>query len=316
MLGDDPTVNALQERVADLFGKEAACFVPSGTMANQTAIRALTEPGDEIIAHETAHIFHHETGAPAALSGCTLRFARTAQGRFDADDLTALVRPYHDVHEPLTKLVVIENTSNLAGGTVWPIDTVRRVADRARTHNLRVHIDGARIWNASVASGVSLRDYGACADTLSCCFSKGLGAPVGSAVVGSRAVIARVFRFRKMFGGAMRQAGILAAAALYALDHHVDRLADDHARAKKLADALAELPAVTTDPDGIETNLVYLDFSESAPPARDIARRLAENGVLVLDTAPRQIRAVTHLHITDADIGRTIDAFRAALASH
>ena len=205
VLGDDPTVIRLQERIAEMMGKAAACFVPSGTMANQTSIKAHTEPSDEVIAHKDSHIINYETGAPAALSGVMIRTMEGDRGLFDADQIEPLVRP-DSLHFPRSRLVVVENTQNRGGGAVWPIEQVKRVAAKARQHNLRLHLDGARVWNACAKTGLKPVDYAKHFDTISCCFSKGLGAPAGSAVSGDAATIARVQRFRKMFGGAMRQA--------------------------------------------------------------------------------------------------------------
>lgn len=312
VLGDDPTVIALQERVAAIMGKEAACFVPSGTMANQTAIRALTEPGDEVIAHRDSHIIHYETGGPAALSGVMIRPLDGECGLFDEADVVAVVRPV-SAHFPVSRLLVVENTHNRGGGAVWPIDRIRRVTAEARRHNLRLHLDGARIWNASAATGIKPAEYARHFDTVACCFSKGLGAPVGSAVCGDRDTIARVVRFRKMFGGAMRQAGYLAAAALYALDHHVERLAEDHANARRLAEGLANIPGITV-PMPVETNMVFFDLDPRLGPAAAFCDRLAamERPVRVLPTGPQRIRAVCHLDVSADAIEAAITAIAAA----
>ncbi|MCZ7634218.1 MAG: threonine aldolase family protein [Phycisphaerales bacterium] len=230
VFGDDPTVRLLEERFAGLFGKAAAVFVPSGTMANQLAIRAQTEPGDEVITHPESHVSLYESGAPAALSGVTLRYAEGPRGTFTAEEVRGCVRP-RDAHYGPSALVAVENTHNRGGGRVWPLEQLRAVREECLRLGVRLHLDGARIWNAHVVSGVPLAEYGSLADTVSACFSKGLGAPVGSALAGDERTIARARRFRKMFGG-MRQAGILTAACLYALDHHVARLGEDHAKAR------------------------------------------------------------------------------------
>lgn len=310
VLGDDPTVIRLQERVAEIMGKEAACFVPSGTMANQTAIRAQTEGGDEVIAHADSHIINYETGAPAALSGVMIRTAAGDRGLFDADQVEALARP-DSVHFPRTRLVVIENTQNRGGGAVWPLAQVERVARKARDLGLRVHLDGARLWNACAVTGHSPVDYARHADTVSCCFSKGLGSPAGSAVAADKATIARVFRFRKMFGGAMRQAGILAAAALHALDHHRERLTEDHANARRLAEGVASIPGLTV-PLKVETNMVFIDLDPSIGAPAQFCQRLKAQGVLMLPTAPRRVRAVCHLDVTTEMIERAIAAVERA----
>ncbi len=311
VLGDDPTVIELQDEVAALFGKEAACFVPSGTMANQTAIRAHTEPGDEILCHPDSHIIHYETGAPAALSGVMIRPVDGELGQFDAAELEAAVRPASS-HYPCSKLLLIENTQNRGGGAVWPIDKIERVSAAGRKHGLRVHLDGARIWNACAATGLAPAAYGKHFDTISCCFSKGLGSPVGSAVCGSRATITRVHRFRKLFGGAMRQAGILAAAALHALRHHRERLVQDHANARRLGGALAEIPGVSLA-FPVETNMVFIDLAQPLPLAAEACERLQAAGVWALPTAQRRIRMVTHLDVSAAGIEQAIALVRSSL---
>ncbi|MBX3376473.1 MAG: aminotransferase class I/II-fold pyridoxal phosphate-dependent enzyme [Phycisphaeraceae bacterium] len=313
VLGDDPTVIRLQERIAEIMGKPAACFVPSGTMANQTAIRAHTEPGDEVICHVDSHIINYETGAPAALSGVMIRTMTGDRGLFDADQIDAMVRP-DSAHFPHSKLVIVENTQNRGGGAVWPLDQILRVAGRSRQHNLKLHLDGARLWNACAKTGHKPADYARHFDTISCCFSKGLGTPAGSAVSGDAAIIARVHRFRKMFGGAMRQAGILAAAALYALDHHRDRLVEDHANAARLADGIADLPGVTI-PMPVETNMVFIDLDRRHGTAAEVCARLRGLGVLALPTAPQRIRFVVHLDVSRAMIERAIEAIGRALGA-
>lgn len=313
VLGDDPTVIALQDRLAALLGKDAACLVPSGSMANQTAIRALTEPGDEIVCHPSAHIYHYETGAFAAISGCALRFADGPRGMFDERALDAAIRPPNHHFAP-ARLVVVENTSNGGGGSVWPLGLVERVTSRAREHGMRAHLDGARLWNASVAAGVEPREYARHFDTVSVCFSKGLGAPAGSAVAGDADTIARVFRFRKMFGGAMRQSGILAGACIHALDHHIARLTDDHANARQLAQGLAALDPISLDPAGVETNIVYFDLDPAWGDAGTLASRLESRGVRLLAVGAQRLRAVTHLDVSRAQIGRALEAAADCLA--
>ncbi|HVZ95201.1 MAG TPA: GntG family PLP-dependent aldolase, partial [Phycisphaerales bacterium] len=298
VLGDDPTVIELQNRFAQLTGKEAACFVPSGTMANETAIRAQTEPGDEIICEINGHIVDHETGGPAALAGCMVRTLPSQHGILTEAQIRASVRPRDDDHAAWSKLLVLENTHNAGGGTVWPLDQFARVARTAHELGMRVHLDGARLWNACIASGHKASDYCRHVDSVSACFSKGLGAPVGSAVAGDRETIRRVFRFRKMFGGAMRQAGILAAAAIHALDHHLERLAEDHANAKRIAESLATIPGYRIDPNRVQTNLVYFDIDDRLSPTRDFAAKMKSRGVWILDVGPTTMRAVTHLDVT------------------
>lgn len=302
VLGDDPTVIALQERIALLMGKEAACFVPSGTMANQTAIRAHTEPGDEIIAHEGSHIIHYETGSPAALSGVMIRPTFGPLGIFDEDQVEHLVRP-RSSHFANSKLLIIENTHNKGGGSVWPLEQIQRVVAAARKHELRCHLDGARIWNASAKTGISVAEYAKPFDTVSCCFSKGLGAPVGSAVCGSKAIISRVHRFRKMFGGTMRQSGILAAAAMYALENHRARLVEDHANARTLGEDLANITGLVLNLSEVQTNMVFFDLDAAVKSNADqLCDALKKVGVLMIPTGPRRIRAVCHLDVNAAQV--------------
>jgi threonine aldolase len=296
VLGDEPTVQRLEQLVARRLGKDAALFTPSGTMANQLAIRCHCEAGDEVIAHGESHIIHYETGAPAAIAGCMVRPVSGPRGLFDADAVHAAVR-HADIHSPRSRLVVAENTHNRGGGSVWPLHQFERVADAARHHGLAVHVDGARLWNACVAAGYSAAAFVAASDTVSVCFSKGLGAPVGSALAGPRALIDRARRFRKMLGGGMRQSGLLAAAAIYALDHHVERLRDDHAAARALAVALAGMEGIAVDPapDAVETNMVFFTIAPRMGDARTFCDRLAAEGVHLIAMGPSRVRAVLHL---------------------
>lgn len=314
VLGDDPTVIRLQERIARLMGKQAAVFMPSGTMANQASIRAHTEPGDEVIAHADSHIIHYETGSPAALSGVMIRPLPGGRGVFTPADLAGAARPASS-HFARSRLVIVENTFNRAGGAVWRLDEVERVTEEASRLGLRKHLDGARIWNACVASGIEPSAYARHFDTVSCCFSKGLGAPAGSAVCGDADTITRVHRFRKMFGGTMRQAGVLAAAALYALDHHVQRLADDHANARMLADAIAEFPGLVV-PFSVETNMVFFDVDPAIGSAQAFCERLRSGAggspVLALPSGPQRVRAVVHLDVSRADVERAAATIAAA----
>lgn len=310
VFGDDPTVRRLEERTAEILGKEAAVFVPSGTMANQLAVRVHTEPGDEVILEANAHLYYYEAGAPAALAGVQCRCLPGQRGIFTAADLRAALRP-SDVHFPPTRLVCLENTHNRGGGRIWPLAQIQEIAAVAREHRFRLHLDGARLWNAAVASGMAERAIAAPFDSVNVCFSKGLGAPIGSALAGSAAVIQRARRFRKQYGGGMRQAGIIAAGALYALEHHRERLADDHAHAQRLACGLAQLKGVELDPRTVETNIVL--FRLTAATARAVAEELAARGVRVLATGPDTIRAVTHLHVSATDIDRALEILRAVL---
>jgi threonine aldolase len=299
VFGDDPTVKELEAETAALLGKEAALFTASGTMANQLAIRSQTEPGDEILVEANAHVYYYEGGAPAALSGVMCRCLDGQRGVFSGADLEAALRP-SDPHFPRTRLVCIENTHNRGGGKIWSIAQIREVAAAARQHGLQLHLDGARLWNASIATGITEREYASPFDTVSVCFSKGLGAPVGSALVGPKTLIERARRFRKMIGGGMRQAGVIAAGALFAMRNHRTRLTEDHANAKLLASGLANLDGLEVDPAEVETNIVR--FRVRVIPAAELVERFRARGVLVLPVARDTIRAVTNLMVSAEDI--------------
>jgi len=312
--GEDSTTNALQQRVADLLGKEAAIFVPSGSMANQTAIRAHTSPGDEIICDVSSHSYLYEAGAPAALSGCSYAFVQGDRGVFTTEQMKASIKPAGNHHFANTRLVLVENTHNRGGGSIWPVEAMGEVYESARQAGLAVHLDGARLMNACVATGKPATEYTRHVDSCSICFSKGLGAPIGSAVAGTRTFIDRVHRFRKMFGGGMRQTGILTAAALYALDHHVERLADDHAHAKRLADAIADVAGIRLDPDHVQTNIVIFDLDDRLAPADRFVEKLGAAGVRMLAIGPARVRAVTSLEVDQAGINRAVDVIRKVAA--
>ncbi|MCG3137840.1 MAG: L-allo-threonine aldolase [Phycisphaerae bacterium] len=313
VLGDDPTVLALQERAAALLGKEAAIFTPSGTMANQIAIRLHTQHGDEVICHRDSHAFYYESGAPAALSGVSSRFLEGARGQFSGSDVQAVLRPVNSHFSP-SRLVIVENTHNRGGGSIWSMDKLADVSRTARAADLKIHLDGARLLNACIAAGHQPKDYTQYVDTVSMCFSKGLGAPVGSVLAGSREAMKAAHRYRKMFGGGMRQAGILAAAALYALDHHVERLAEDHAHARRLALGLAEIPGLRINPDEVETNILFMDVEERLGSAADLCERLRQSGVLMLTEKAQRLRAVTHLDVTGAQIDEALNVIRRVIA--
>ncbi len=310
--GEDPTVNLLQTLVAELLGKEAALFLPSGTMCNEIALRVHCRPGDEFLAHPSAHPIHYETGGPAALAGVNVRVVDGPNGQYDGAALEASIR-VPSRYGPRTRLVWVEQTSNMGGGTVWPLTRIQEVTAVARQHGLNTHLDGARLMNAVVASGVSARDYAAGFDSAWVDFSKGLGAPVGAALAGSQDFIAEAWRCKQQMGGAMRQAGIIAAGGVYALRHNVERLAEDHANAQRLAAGLAELPGIKLDPLTVETNLVFFDLTGDldAPTA---VERLLEHGVRMGAAGPRTIRAVTHLDVSAAQIERAIEAARMVFA--
>jgi threonine aldolase len=297
--GEDPTVNALQERVAAMLGKEAAIFLPSGTMANQVALRTLTRPGDDVLVSRESHAVWHEMGGSAANAG--VQFTEIgARGVFDADDVLAARKPRGHVIYPPTTLVEIENTHNRAGGIVVPQATVERVCAAAREHGLATFLDGARLWNAAVASGRREAELAAPFDLVAVALSKGLGAPGGSLLAGSRATLDLATRYRRMFGGAMRQAGIYAAAGLHGLDHHHARLADDHANARAFAARLAQSPRVVLDLATVQTNIVVFSVAGDAPDGAAIVAAARARGVLVFAFGPRTIRAVTHLDVTTA----------------
>ncbi len=312
VFGEDPTVNALQERAAALFGKEAALFVPTGTMGNETAIKVLTSPGDDVVIEAQAHIVNLELGAPATISHVVLKTIPGVRGVMDSEDVAAAIRPPSPLFSHTT-LVSIENTHNYGGGTVWPIEDFRAVAKVAHERDCRVFLDGARIFNASVASGIPVAEYASEVDALSFCFSKGLGAPIGSMLVGSGEFVAAARKVRRMLGGGMRQVGVIAAAARYALDNNVDRLADDHANARRLADGFAEALPGCIDPATVETNIVIAEMGNLDAVA--ITGKLWDQGVRMYPPGPHRIRAVTHLDIDRDGVERAIDAFRSAVSA-
>ncbi len=309
VFGEDPEANALQEEAAELLGMESALFVPSGTMANEVAIRTLTEPGDEIIIWRRAHVFAHEGGGPSALSGVSMCILDADRGLLDPEDIRRNIRDAPaGGHEPYTKLISLENPANEGGGIVYPRETVAAIQALAREQGIRTHLDGARLFNAAVAQGVAPAAIAAGYDTVSICLSKGLGAPVGSLLLGSRPVIERAHRFRKMFGGGMRQIGYLAAAGRYALRHHVDRMALDHRHARLLAQAAVE-GGFGVDMETVQTNMVYLD----APDPDAAVAALGERGVLCFTLYGGRIRLVTHLDVDRAGIDHACEALRAVL---
>ncbi len=305
VFGEDPTVNKLQERVCALLGMDASLFVPSGTMANLLAVLAQTQPGDSIILHEDAHPFNYESGNLGMVAGVMPRTASGDYGILTADNVAKLVVRSDDHHMSNTTLVAIENTTNRGGGALYPLDTIKAIRKVAHEHNMRLHMDGARLFNAVVESGVPASEYAKCCDTASFCFSKGLGAPAGSILAGNAATIDRAHRYRKMLGGGMRQAGVLAAGALYAMDHQIERLRQDHRRAKEFREALEDVKGFSF-PLPSPTNIVYVDV----PGAASFAQRLARRKVKVLDTGPDRIRCVFHLGIDDRGLDHAIEAFR------
>ena len=310
---EDPTVNDLERRVAELLGHEEAVFLPTATMANQIALRLLSRPGDELLADPHSHLFLSELGGPAVHSGLAMRPLPALAGRFDADAVRAAAWDPAEVHRPVTRIVSIENTNNSSGGRVWRAHAIEEVAEACRELGLFLHIDGARLLNASVALGVPAADLARPADTVTLCLSKGLGCPLGALVAGSEERMRAARRLKHLFGGAMRQAGIVAAAGVYALKHNVERLADDHARARRLAEGLADA-GLPVDLEQVETNFVQLNVGALGLTSREGIARLAEAGVGLSSTVhPGVLRAVTHLGTGDADIDAALGAIPRAL---
>src|SRR4051794_32375086 len=309
VLNEDPTVLRLQERTAELLGKEAALFVPSGTMANQIAVGVHTRHGDELLCDPTAHIYMWEGGGIARLWGVTTRTVAPSQGLLTLADLQGKIRP-DDSHYVHTRMVPLENTHNRAGGRGHPITEVGEVSGWARAHNLAMHLDGARLMNAVVASGIAAAEWARYFDTVSICFSKGLGAPVGSALVGSADAIHEAHRLRKVLGGGMRQAGVIAAGALHALEHHVERLAEDHQNAQRLASAVRETGGLSLESGPVQTNLVWITVDPALGTAREVAARLRAEGVLVSALGPQTLRACTHLDVSSEDASRAAGVLR------
>lgn len=308
---EDPTVNALQEMVVELLGKEAALFLPSGTMCNEIAIRVHCRPGDEMIAHRTAHPIHYEAGGPAALAGVNVNALDGARGQYDEEAVARAIRP-DSRYMPISRLLWVEQTSNLGGGSIWPLDRINAVTEVARRHGMRTHLDGARLMNAVVACGVSACEYAKAFDSAWIDFTKGLGAPVGAAIAGSHEFIAQAWRLKQQMGGAMRQAGIIAAGGIFALRNHVSRLAEDHVNARRLAEGLSRLPGVMLDPASVETNIVLFELTGGVGASQMLAK-LLERGVRMLAMGPTTIRAVTHLDISPSQIERALDAAAYAL---
>ena len=301
VFGDDPTVNALQEFCADLLGKGAGLFVPTGSMGNQVSLGALTRPGDEVVCEASAHFLHYEGGSVAAHLGLVARPVEGRAGAFTAEQVSWRIRPGSE-HNPRTAVVAIENTHNGAGGRVFPIEEARAVAKVCRDAGVAMHIDGARIFNAQVATGVPAREWADCADTITFCFSKGLGAPIGSMVCSTTEFIAEARRIRKRLGGGMRQVGVIAAAARVAIESGVERLADDHANARRLAEGLAELDPGAVDLGGVETNMVYLELGPFGKRGLEVADALHKEGVLTLGFDEERMRLVTHRDVSEKDV--------------
>jgi threonine aldolase len=309
VFSEDPTVNSLQNMIAQLLDKEAALFVASGTQGNQISISAHTQPGDEVICDYNAHIFNYECGAPGMLSGVQLHPIIGKYGHPTLEQIMEVVRPEDD-HYPNTKLISLENTHNRAGGTIYPISEIKRISDFARKNGFKLHLDGARLWNASVVTGITLSEYASYFDSVALCFSKGLGAPVGSIVVGSRDFIKKVHYYRKAYGGGMRQIGILAAACIFAVENHFERIHIDHENAKIFAQGLNALPGFDIDMKTVQTNIVIANVYKMKKSAYEIVETLREKGILSIPFSAHKIRFVTHLNISREDIYKSLEIFK------
>ncbi len=305
---EDPTVNKLQDYAAQLLGKEAALFVSSGVMGNQICLNVLTNPGDEVICERDAHIFNYESGTPAAISGIQLLPVPGVKGVMSAEEVEKYIRPKSAYYMPRSKVIAVENTHNRACGAIQPIEKIIELKELAKKYNLFYHLDGARIWNASVESGISVKEYASHFDTISCCLSKGLGAPVGSIIAGSKEFINEAFRVRKAWGGGMRQVGILAAAGLYALQNNIERLKEDHQKAKLLGEALNELKNIEIDINDVQTNILI--FKPLNISAENSIVKCKEKGLLISVGKVDSMRAVTHLDVSFEDVNKAIKIFQ------
>jgi len=309
VFGDDPTVNLLQWKVAEMLGKETSLFVPSGTMANLVSILTHTQPGDEVIMEKESHTFNYEVGGAAALAGIQINPLIGNRGILEKEQIEQAIR-MPNVHIPQTKLICLENTHNRGSGAIYPIKKIRSINELSRASGIKMHLDGARLFNACVATGIDTREYAQYFDSLMFCFSKGLGAPVGSIIAGKKEFIEKAHRYRKMLGGGMRQIGILAAAALYALEHNIDRLAEDHQHAKMLANALSKIKGFQIDPEHVETNIVVFDVSNSGLTVDEVIEKMKEKGVLLISFGATLVRAVTSLQVTREDIEKATQIFQ------
>lgn len=307
VLGDDPTVKELEKKVAELLNKEAAVYVPSGTMSNQIALYTASNRGDEILCETGCHIVNYEAAAPAAISGLLVHLLPGERGILSAETIEQNIRPIN-IHCPITKIIALENTHNRAGGTIYPKETIAEIEKVARKNNLWMHLDGARLWNAHVASGVALDVYASYFDSVSVCLSKGLGAPIGSVLSGSAEFIERARKTRKMFGGGMRQVGIIASAGIYALDNNISRLAYDHMNAKTLANGLSRIKGLTIDMETVQTNIVIVDIDPEIYTAETFIEALSKEGVLCVPFGPARVRFVTHLDVNEEDCKKAVEA--------
>lgn len=300
--GEDPTINSLEERISEMFGKEAALFCPSGSLANQLAIRMLVAPGEELITETNSHIVRAELGAGAVFSGITTRTWFAERGSLLADDPLKIARPDSGPYLVSTTAIAVENTHNFGGGTVQPISEIKKLRAESEKLGIALHLDGARIWNAHIASGTEFKEYGRYFDTISVCLSKGLGAPVGSLMISTKERVLKARQWRKRYGGGMRQAGILAAAGHFALDNNLNLLKNDHKKAKAIAVAVASIAPKTINPEHVQTNIVGLDLDSITISASELSAQLKEKGILASALGPKYLRLVTHLDITDSDI--------------
>ena len=312
VFGEDPTINQLQDLIAEMAGKPQALFVPSGTQGNQISINTHTRPGHEVVCDYNSHIFNYESGAAGMMSGVQLHPLIGVNGHPTLDQIQEVMRPEDD-HYPQTGLICLENTHNRAGGTIFPIEEIKKISEFANARGLPLHLDGARLWNACIATGISLKEYCSLFDSVSLCFSKGLGAPVGSIVAGSEKFIKKAHFYRKAYGGGMRQAGILAAACLFAVENHFERLESDHENARQLAKILSEFPNVQIDMNTVQTNLVIADFKDTGKSAYELNDLLSENGLAAIAFGPTKIRFVTHLNVNSEDIAAAIPIFKKLL---
>ncbi|RPI16642.1 MAG: low-specificity L-threonine aldolase [Ignavibacteriae bacterium] len=311
--GEDPTVNELQRRCAEITGKEAALYVPSGCMANQLAIKSQTSPADEVILESESHILNYETAAPAFLSQVQLFPVQGVNGVFTADDIQKQIRP-RAYYFPKTALICIENTHNRAGGTIFPIDEIKKIRELALKEGIRMHMDGARVFNASVETGIPVKEYASYVDSISFCFSKGLGAPVGSILCSDKETITKAHKYRKIIGGGMRQAGILAAAALYALDNNVQRLKEDHEKAKCFANEISKLKDISVDMSTVQTNIIIFRLNRTDEEINKFKSALKDKGILISDGSYGSLRAICHLDVSMDDVKKAIDAVKEVLS--
>lgn len=309
VFGDDPTVIKLENIVADLLGKPKALFVPSGTMANQLCLRSQTEPGDEVILEKNSHIFNYEVGSASALSGLQLHPIKGVRGVMTKEQIEEEIRP-DDIHIPKTALICLENTHNRAGGTIFPLEEIEKIYELAKRNNIKMHLDGARLWNAVIATLIPLHKWARYFDSVSVCLSKGLGAPIGSVIAGTEDFIKKARRNRKMYGGGMRQVGIVAAAGIYAIENNFNRIAEDHRNARLLAERLSQIEGIQIETESVQTNIVVINIEKSKKDVSQVIEQLKSKGVLVVSFGKNKMRAVAHLDVSRNDILEAVEKFR------